>query len=323
MGSVGSAVKGSTGESQQCSTVRQSRRVRRSETWLKDGMSLQEVGRHVIEPSLQPASEHYCHTRSSSEEGRVRVLDGIVVYANRLQVFGVRYRPYWIMSDIATLSAIAYGWAFSQRFSSVSGLGLGLAVLVALLVYKLVLEVKAALKKTAARSFLQDCLLVIIPCFLVVSFLLKQPLNLTFAFLGTLLPLYGCLARIGCFLGGCCYGKPSTSGVHYPGSIFESTGQGCRRYSPSPNPGARVFPMQLVEAAAQATLFAVLTNLVWHVPSTAGSIFWLYLSLYTIVRFVLDFYRTTSARPRYGRFSEAQLVCIAVQVVSLAVLARG
>ena len=224
------------------------------------------------------------------------------------------------MSDAAALSALAYAWIFSKRFSSVSGVGLGLAVLIALLVYKLVLEVKAALGKPAARSFLQDCLLVILPCFLFVSFLFKQPLGLTFAFLGTLLPLYGCLARIGCFLGGCCYGKPSTKGVLYPKSVFEATGHGCRRYSPSPDPASRVFPIQLVEAAAQATLFATLATLLWHVPGTARSVFWLYLSLYSIVRFVLDFYRTTSARPRYGLFSEAQLVCVAVQVVVVAVL---
>src|SRR5271166_5466743 len=257
-----------------------------------------------------------------SRTGRVRFLDTIVAGANRLRLLGMRYRPYWIMSDAAALSAVAYAWAFSKRFPSMSGVGLGLAVLIALLAYKVVLEVKAALGKPAARSFLQDCLVVIIPCFLVVSFLFKQPITLTLAFLGTLLPLYGCLARIGCFLGGCCYGKPSAKGILYPVSIFESTGHGCRRYSPSPNPNARVFPIQLVEAAAQATLFVTLATLVWRVPSAAGSIFWLYLSLYSIVRFVLDFYRTTSARPRYGSFSEAQLACIVVQVVGLAALAK-
>lgn len=252
--------------------------------------------------------------------GKARFLDAVVASADRLRLFGVRYRPYWIMSDVAALSALAYAWVFSKRFPSVSSVGLGLALLITLLVYKLVLEIKAALGKPAARSFLQDCLLVILPCFLFVSFLFKQPLSLTFAFLGTLLPLYGCLARIGCFLGGCCYGKPSTKGVLYPKSVFESTGHGCRRYSPSPDPAIRVFPVQLVEAAAQAMLFATLVTLLWHVPGTARSVFWLYLSLYSIVRFVLDFYRTTSARPRYGRFSEAQLVCAAVQVVVVGVL---
>jgi phosphatidylglycerol---prolipoprotein diacylglyceryl transferase len=234
----------------------------------------------------------------------------------------VRYKPYWVMSDAAAVSAFAYAWAFSKRFPSVSGFGLGLAILAALLIYKIVLEAKAALGKGAARSFLQDCLLIIIPCFLVVSLLIKQPLSLALAFLGTLLPLYGCLARVGCFLAGCCYGKPSNNGILYSRSIFESTGHGCRRYSASPDPGSRVFPIQLVEAAAQATLFGIFAIMVWQFPSTAGSIFWLYLSTYAVVRFVLDFYRTTSARPRYWHLSEAQLICVGVQAVSLAVLVR-
>ena len=202
------------------------------------------------------------------------------------------------MSDAAAVSALFYAWAFARRFPHVSGPAIGSALLVALLVYKVVLEIKAALRKTAARSFLQDCVMVIIPCFLLVCRLLRQPLDLTLAFLGTLVPLYGCLARIGCFLGGCCYGKPSSSGVLYPASLFESHSRGCRKYAPSPNPGVRVFPIQLVEAAAQAILFALLVTLVWKHPSAAASVFWWYLSLYTGIRFVLDFCRTTSARPR-------------------------
>jgi phosphatidylglycerol:prolipoprotein diacylglycerol transferase len=281
-------------------------------TWRTDRTWL-----HAIE---RGASKDGCHLDADRQEGNRPFLDAIVVHANRVPLFRARYRPYWIMSDAAALAALAYAWAFSRRFPSVSGLGLGIAILVALLIYKIVLEVKAALGKAAARSFLQDCLLVIIPCFLVVSLLFKQPLGLAFPFIGTLLPLYGCLARVGCFLGGCCYGKPSSNGVLYPRNIFEANDHGCRRYSASPDPGTRVFPIQLVEAAAQATLFGILAITLWRFPGTAGSIFWLYLSMYAVVRFVLDFYRTTSARPRYWRLSEAQLVCVGVQAVSLAVL---
>jgi phosphatidylglycerol:prolipoprotein diacylglycerol transferase len=181
-------------------------------------------------------------------------------------------------------------------------------------------QVRVSLPKSAARSFLHDCLLVIIPSFIAVSILFNQPMNLAFAFIGTLRPLCGCFARLGCFLGGCCYGKPSSRGVLYPAAIFEASDCGCRRYSPSPNPGLRVFPIQLVEAGMLATLFAALAIFVWQVQGMAWSVFWLYLSLYAIVRFVLDFCRTTSGRPRCWRLSEAQVVCIAVQVVSLSVL---
>jgi phosphatidylglycerol:prolipoprotein diacylglycerol transferase len=273
-------------------------------------------------PSVErAASKENPTVAADTEEGNRPFLDAIVVHANRLTLFRVHYKPYWIMSDAAALSALAYAWAFSRRFPTVSGLGLAVAVLAALLVYKIVLEAKEALGKAAARSFLQDCLLFIIPCFLIVSLLFKQPLSLAFAFFGTLMPLYGCLARLGCFLGGCCFGKPSPNGVLYPRAIFESAGQGCRRFSASPNPGTRVFPVQLVEAGAQATLFAILATTVWQFPGTAGSIFWMYLSMYAVVRFILDFYRSTSARPRHWGFSEAQLVCVGVQAVSLTVLA--
>jgi prolipoprotein diacylglyceryltransferase len=40
----------------------------------------------------------------------------------------------------------------------------------------------------------------------------------------------------------------------------------------------------------------------WDRPPSVEYIIWLYLSLYAIVRFILDRFRTTSARPRCGRF---------------------
>jgi phosphatidylglycerol:prolipoprotein diacylglycerol transferase len=244
------------------------------------------------------------------------LLDFAVDYANRCVVYGVRYKPYWIMSDVAALSALAYAWAFSSYFPEVSGLGLGLGILGALLAHKVVLEAKAAFGRVAARSFLQDCLLIIIPTFLAISVVCKQPIDLTFGFLGLLLPLYGSLARIGCFLGGCCYGQPYRFGVLYPRSIFLSRNNGCRRYSPSLDPQCRVFPIQLVEAIAQLTLLVILTLIIRMEPHSARYIFPLYLLLYAIVRFALDCYRTTSARPRYGRFSEAQLVCASAAIIT-------
>jgi phosphatidylglycerol---prolipoprotein diacylglyceryl transferase len=278
-----------------------------------------------LDLSLRSLQDRRCYVRPgtvefTTREGWPAFLDTVVIHANRVTIFGVRYKPYWIISDVAMAAALIYAWVFSNRFPNVSGLGLGVAVLAALLMYKLVLEIKAIFHKRATRSFLQDCLMIILPCFLVVSLIFRQPISLALAFLGTLIPLYGCVARIACFLGGCCFGKPSEIGVLYPASIFESTDHSCRRFSPSPNPGTRVFPIQLVESAAQATLFATMVFVLWQIPGAAGAVFWVYLSLYAIVRFVLDFYRTTSARPRYGRFSEAQLTCMAVQAVSLTVL---
>jgi len=161
---------------------------------------------HSVELSLGPTRQREDTLQSKLVELTTEYcpafLDATVISANRLTIFGVCYRPYWIMSDLAAASTLIYAWAFSRRFPNVSGLGLGVAVVAALLIYKLVLEIKAVFRKTAARSFLQDCLSIIIPCFLAVSLIFRQPLSLAMAFLGTLMPLYGCLARLGCFLGG-------------------------------------------------------------------------------------------------------------------------
>jgi phosphatidylglycerol:prolipoprotein diacylglycerol transferase len=249
-----------------------------------------------------------------------RVGDRLVARANQLFLFQVHYRPYWLMSDLACLSALSYAWIFSRRFQTISGLSLTLALLTSLLVYKVVREVKASIGMAAARSFLQDCLLVIIPSFLLVIALCRQPMNLALAYLATVMPLYGSFVRIGCFLGGCCYGRLSSRGVLYPDSLFEQSNCRWRRYSPSPNPRSRVFPIQLLEASAQAVLFLILAARVWQNPGLASFIFWLYLFLYAVVRFTLDFARSTSARRRYWKFSEAQLTCIAVQIVSTIVL---
>jgi phosphatidylglycerol---prolipoprotein diacylglyceryl transferase len=248
------------------------------------------------------------------------ILERAIRRSNQCSFWGISYKPYWMMCDIATVLALAYALAFSAHFPSTSSTGLISAIVFSLLSYKLVRELKTAFGVSSARSFLQDCLLIIIPSFLFVSLLFKQPVHLMLAFLGTLMPLYGCLARIGCFLGGCCYGRRSAIGVQYPDSVFESSEGGCRRYSPSPNPNGRVFPIQLLEAGAQAALFVSLSILLWDRPPSVEYIIWLYLSSYAIVRFILDRFRTTSARPRCGRFSEAQCICIAVFAISLTFL---
>lgn len=251
----------------------------------------------------------------------VQLLDELILAANGWAFRGVRYRPYWMMSDLAALAAVVFAWKFSAHFPQVSFLGLCAGVAGALLAHKVVLEAKAAFGAVAARSFLQDCLLIIIPSFLAINMAMGQPVALVTAFLGLLMPLYGGIARIGCFLGGCCYGKPCHRGVTYPHALFVTQNNGCRRFSPGPEPGHRVFPIQLLEAAAQLALFVSLMLLLWAEPQSDRHIFVLYLGFYAIVRFGLDCYRTTSARPRHGRFSEAQLVCVGVLFFALAVLA--
>ena len=63
------------------------------------------------------------------------------------------------------------------------------------------------------------------------------------------IPLFHVFGRVGCFLGGCCYGLPSAWGFVY-------------RYSPVAEAnGVSRFPVQLVEAAWNLVLFLLLARL--------------------------------------------------------------
>jgi len=80
------------------------------------------------------------------------------------------------------------------------------------------------------------------------------------------------IGRIGCFLNGCCYGKPVSWGIYFP------------------THGARLHPTQLYEMAG---LFIIFLILKWArtKPHQAGFIFVFYLVLAGLERFVVEFYR--------------------------------
>lgn len=80
------------------------------------------------------------------------------------------------------------------------------------------------------------------------------------------------IGRIGCFLAGCCYGKPSDGGVYIP------------------SVGAKVIPTQAVEAAFLFVLFGVL---LWFTLSDKVKGFNLaaYAVGYSIFRFIIEFFR--------------------------------
>ncbi|HEX3494656.1 MAG TPA: hypothetical protein VHT48_04705, partial [Methylocella sp.] len=42
----------------------------------------------------------------------VHVLDRLIVAANGLAVVGARYKPYWLLSDLAMAAAVGFAWMF-------------------------------------------------------------------------------------------------------------------------------------------------------------------------------------------------------------------
>jgi phosphatidylglycerol:prolipoprotein diacylglycerol transferase len=254
----------------------------------------------------------YLVVEMDSEREAAYILDRIIVLSHGRRLFNYPVHPYLLLSDIALVACGLYAVVFARHFPGTSALALGAAVLASLIIYKLVLELRARYGGLASRSFLRDGLTVIAPGFLLTTHLLQQPLVAACAFLGMLLPLYGCFARIGCFLGGCCYGRPSRFGVHYPDSVFLPAIPAWRRFTPSPNPVKRVFPVQLLESAGQVFIFSALAGSMLSGNLAPTKILPASLASYCVLRFILDFWRTVSTRPRYGIFSEAQILSLAI-----------
>lgn len=115
-----------------------------------------------------------------------------------------------------------------------------------------------------------------------------------------LIPLVHGFGRIGCFLAGCCYGRPydGVLAVVFPEGVFAPA-------------GIKLFPVQLVEAL----LLFVLALLVWTLSNSSknnsGSIY-CYLIGYGIIRFGLEYLRFDEDRGLIGSFSVSQWISIFV-----------
>ena len=124
--------------------------------------------------------------------------------------------------------------------------------------------------------------------------------------------------RVGCFLNGCCYGRPTRLpwGVSFPSDSFAGLEFG----------NARIHPSQLYFALAGLGLFAI----VWplrRVLRTPGILFWTLLLLFSLVRIPLDLTRAYEPSAELGRVDgfmlvESQLASAAIALFSTLMLLR-
>lgn len=103
--------------------------------------------------------------------------------------------------------------------------------------------------------------------------------------------------RIGCFLGGCCYGKVTTSplGIAFP----DIPAQGIYHY------GRSCYPTQLFEVCLLLIILLILSY-------CRRNRFALYLCLYAIGRFVIEFFRGDSRGAYALNLSPAQWISIGI-----------
>lgn len=123
------------------------------------------------------------------------------------------------------------------------------------------------------------------------------------------LPIGHAFGRIGCFLVGCCYGKPYTGifAVTYTKSLFAPQ-------------GIPLFPVQIAEALIEFLLGICL--LIFSRKLWGYSALLIYLLVYSSARFLLEFLRHDEIRGRIGVISTSQLLSIVLIIFSLFCLIR-
>lgn len=141
------------------------------------------------------------------------------------------------------------------------------------------------------------------------------------------------IGRLGCFSAGCCWGKPTTSGVgvHFTERGHEITGVPTM-VSHLADPAQRelwsdrlggpfaelsLHPTQLYEAAATAAIFALL---LWLHRRRAfdGQVILVYAMLYAVARFIIEFWRDDPRGAVLG-ISTSQFIALLLFAGSVAV----
>jgi phosphatidylglycerol:prolipoprotein diacylglycerol transferase len=120
------------------------------------------------------------------------------------------------------------------------------------------------------------------------------------------------IGRLGCFAAGCCWGKECDLpwGVRF------------RSDAAAPVPlDKTLHPVQLYESAADLIIFGILYRQFkrGHRP---GTIIGLYLVLYSIARFIIEFFRVHE-QSLVGPFSLTQWIALALLVLGAGILLRG
>ena len=112
-----------------------------------------------------------------------------------------------------------------------------------------------------------------------------------------IVPLIHGFGRLGCFCVGCCYGKPS-----------ERLGIAFAHSEIAPN-GVPLLPVQLIEAALVFGLFFLLWQMSRRGMDGRRMLGW-YLLVYSVGRFVLEFFRGDTYRGFIGILSVSQVIAL-------------
>lgn len=138
----------------------------------------------------------------------------------------------------------------------------------------------------------------------------KLPIIDYFDTAASVVPLGHAFGRVGCFFAGCCYGMPYSGKC----AVTYTTTEGM---TPLNTP---LFPIQLVEAFCLLIIFVIIYTISLKYPHKKGLPTILYVLVYSVLRFVLEFFRGDKERGGLGFLSTSQIVSILLFAVSIGLL---
>lgn len=121
------------------------------------------------------------------------------------------------------------------------------------------------------------------------------------------IPLFHFFGRIGCFFAGCCYGIESSLGFTTTNAVVA----GCNFINR--------FPVQLLESFLNLILFFVLL-LLFNFCIFRHNLIFVYLNLYSIIRFLDEFLRGDIYRGFFLGLSTSQWISVILFIISASVL---
>lgn len=120
------------------------------------------------------------------------------------------------------------------------------------------------------------------------------------------IPLAHGFGRIGCFLAGCCYGKQCS----LPWAVTFTNSQSL---APTNIP---IHPTQLYSSITNFTIAGILLILSSKLPRY-GQLFWTYLIIYPICRFIIEFYRDDPRGTVIWGLTTSQFIGIIVFIIAI------
>jgi len=121
------------------------------------------------------------------------------------------------------------------------------------------------------------------------------------------------IGRFGCFFAGCCYGKPTTRPW---GITFTDPFAAANVGTPL---GVPLHPTQLYEAGAEFLILVFLLTTERKGRPFAGRTFWLYMLLYAVSRFIIEFFRGDE-RGAVGIFSTSHFISVLLAPLAIFML---